>query len=508
MAFLVQSMLSLTVFSIFIFIILLLIGWLLRAKTPVKTGLFYTFFSFILSTYIWFRLVHADGYFEINEPEAFFRWFLAIVIITGVWIVARIILSFFWEIYFTKYRKIQVPALLRNLTMLLILVATILLIVRFVFDQSLSGLLVASSITAAIIAFALQDFLGALIAGIALNIHPPFQVGDWIFVAGTEGKVIDTNWRATTLYTTGRNFVVIPNSTISSERITNFYQPDRIHDLRINVSVDFDIPPTLVKETLISCALKSEGVEAKPDPRCRLIDFGESSITYELKFYIKNHTIHETIKDNVTSRIWYTFKRRNIEMPFPQQEIFLHKAADRKVEQKEKQKHNKQKLRNISLFEPLKDEDIQLLFNTGDIWAFGKSEHVVEQNEQGDSLFLIIEGDAEAFVILPENGKSVQVGKLRAGDFFGEKSLFTGEPRGATVTAKTDIEVMEIEKKDLAPIIKNTPGMIEQLSDLLAERQLINEGFFEEAKKGNEVTEARRNYSRKILSGMKSFFGL
>ncbi len=507
-AFLVQTaILSVTLLSILLFLLLIFVGWLLRTKTDLKIGFFYTFFCFLLSVYIWCYFAYSNEYFGGSNMETFFKWFLAIVIFTGVWVVARILLTLFWDIYLIKYRRMQVPALLRNLAMVLILIVTILLIVRFVFLQSLSGLLVASSITAAVIAFALQDFLGALIAGIALNIHPPFQVGDWIYVLDTEGKVMDVNWRATTLYTTDKNYVVIPNSTISGEKITNYQLPGKHHAMRITVSVEFETPPTLVKETLIDCALKSEGVELKPEPRCRLTNFGESSITYELKFYIKNHANHEPIRNKVTSKIWYMFTRLNINMPFPQQEIFLHKDTERKGKKKEKQTQNKQKLRNITLFKPLDDEQIQSLFDTGEIWTFGKDEQIVEQNEKGDSLYLILEGRAEALIDMDDK-QSVRVGQLKAGDFFGEKSLFYGKPRGATIRAATDIEVMEIEKKDMKPILKNTPGLINKLSDLLAERQMINEGFYEEAKKENEVNKIRKDYSSRFLDGMKSFFGL
>src|SRR5699024_6836702 len=106
------------------------------------------------------------------------------------------------------------------------------------------------------------------------------------------------------------------------------------------------------------------------------------------------------------------------------------------------------------------------------------------------------------------SNNAIQVGNLNPGDIFGEKSLFTGEPRGATVIAQSDLKVLEIEKKELQQILKKTPGLVERLSEVLAERRLVNEGFFEKAKKENEVDEARKSYSNKILKGMRSFFSI
>ncbi|HLR76538.1 MAG TPA: hypothetical protein VK106_02690, partial [Balneolaceae bacterium] len=114
-------------------------------------------------------MIEQPGYVGDRGVMIINRWFLAVVIFIGVWVGTRIILSFIWDVYFGTYRDINVPVLLRNISTLIILLATGLLITRFVFLKNLSGLLVASGVTAAVAAFALRDFLSALIAGIALN---------------------------------------------------------------------------------------------------------------------------------------------------------------------------------------------------------------------------------------------------------------------------------------------------------------------------------------------------
>jgi CRP-like cAMP-binding protein len=109
---------------------------------------------------------------------------------------------------------------------------------------------------------------------------------------------------------------------------------------------------------------------------------------------------------------------------------------------------------------------------------------------------------------MPDNGREIIVATLKAGEFFGEKSLLTGEPRSASVVADSDIELVEIEKTDVLPVLENSPQIMEELSRRLAERQLINEGFFQEGKKAEEVAVMRNNYSTRILRSMKAFFGL
>jgi CRP-like cAMP-binding protein len=188
--------------------------------------------------------------------------------------------------------------------------------------------------------------------------------------------------------------------------------------------------------------------------------------------------------------------------------VYVHEDADRGTNIKEKRKKKRKYFREADIFKPLDDENLEMLMSESSHWFYGRGEHIVKQSESGDSVYLILEGSAGVYVEIPGKKEPVIVGHLSSGDFFGEKSLLTGEPRGASVKAESDIEVAEIEKRDIAPILEATPGIAEALSKRLAERQLINEGFFEDAQQNQDVEEARENYSQQFLQGIQSFFGL
>lgn len=484
-------------------------GWILRSRFRVRLGVFYSVFSFIVAAGVWIALAHKYGSLRGWNLDLFLKWYAAVTVFLAVWFAAKVFSAFFWDFYVVDRRKMRVPGLLRSIVTVLILVAAVLLIVRFVFNLSLSGLLVASSVTAAVIIFALQDFLSGLIAGITLSIEPPFGAGDWVKVGDKEGEVVDINWRATTLQTLDKTYLVIPNSVISKCEIINFDKPTRLHGLTLSLGIESDAPPSLVKETLIACALEAQGVVSMPKPVARLINFGDFAITYELKFYIENHSDFKNIQDDVMTRIWYNLKRKGIKSPFPMLDVFIHESVDKKESLEEKSRVKLEGfLRKVSIFDPLDDEHIKTLADSGRSWSFGKGERIVKQGEIGRSLYLILDGSASVHVRLADNGKEITVGRLQAGDFFGEKSLLTGEPRSADVVADTDLEVIEIEKRDLSPIFEDNPMIVEELSRYLAERQLINEGFFKEERKAEEVAVIRIDYSTKFLKSIKSFFGL
>lgn len=501
--------LTTSVISLSVLIALLGFGWLLRSRFRIRLGLFYNVFSLISAVCVWVILNHKYGLLKDWNLVLFLKWYTAIVIFLAVWFSIKILSVFFWDFYLSEHRKTYVPGLLRSIVTLLILIAAILVIVRFIFNLQLSGLLIASSVTAAVIGFALQDFLSGVIGGIALNIEPPFEVGDWIMVGDKEGEVVDINWRATTLRTRQLTYLTIPNSIISKDEIINFYKPARLHALLLYVGVEYGAPPTRVKDVLINCALETQGVISPPRPICRLINFGDFAITYQLKFWIEDRPISEDIQSDVMTRIWYNLRRSSIKIPFPIRDVFIHEELERKEEIEEMSHKRVEKfLRHVSIFEPLDGKDIQLLAFSGRIWNFGKGEHIVKQGDVGDSLFLILQGDASVHVRMPDNGREIIVAKLKSGDFFGEKSLLTGEPRSASVVADSDIELVEIKKTDVLPVLENSPEIMEELSRRLAERQLINEGFFQEGKKAEEVAVMRNNYSTRFLKSMKAFFGL
>lgn len=503
------SNLNTIIISLFILIALLGLGWLLRSRTKVRFGPFYNIFCLIAAFGVWLILARRHGFLKVWNLDPFLKWYSTVLIFIAGWYLARIFSAFFWDYYLFERRKTLVPALLKNVVTVLILIASVLIIVRFIFDQSLSGLLVTSSVMAAILAFALQDFLSGIIAGIALNIEPPFQVGDWVMVGDKEGEVVDINWRATTLRTFEYTYLIVPNSLISKDQIINFYKPVKLHALLLHVGVEYDAPPTRVKDILIACALETQGVVSPPRPICRLTEFGDFSITYELKFWIEDHSIYKDIKADVMARIWYNLRRGGIKIPFPIRDVFMHEGA---VKEKARDEMNRQRvegfLRRASIFEPLDDMGIKTLALSGHFLHFGKGERIVKQGDVGDSLFLILQGGAGVYIKTSDNGTEITVAHLKAGDFFGERSLLTGEPRSASIVAETDLEVIEIEKANILPVLENNPGIMEELSRRLAERQLINEGFFKEQKKAEEVAVMRRNYTERFLKSMRAFFGL
>lgn len=113
----------------------------------------------------------------------------------------------------------------------------------YVLQLPVKGLLATSGVMAIVIGLALQSTLSDVFSGIVLNTTRPYQVGDSISIDGTEGKVIDIDWRATRLLTSNGSMAVIPNSVAAKAKLLNFSQPNDIHGVSISVVVPAKVRP-------------------------------------------------------------------------------------------------------------------------------------------------------------------------------------------------------------------------------------------------------------------------
>src|SRR5688500_4881437 len=125
-------------------------------------------------------------------------------------------------------------------------------------------LFTTSAVGAVVIGFALQDTLGNLFAGLAIQVEKPFGVGDWIHVSGQEGRVQEVTWRATKIRTKDGNFVIIPNSLISKDKIINYSQPSKLLRLEFPISLDNEALPNRVKDLAMKTMLELPEVMREP----------------------------------------------------------------------------------------------------------------------------------------------------------------------------------------------------------------------------------------------------
>ncbi len=477
-------------------------------KNRLRVPLTFTFHIFaLLSAALIAGFVHAAR----GGPYLDLPWMVSLhQFLVGAWAVFlalqvnRVLARFLWQFALEEKRRVKVPKLLRDLAKTLLLLAAILCVMKFVYGHELGALITASGVVAIVLGFALQNLLGDVVAGIALNLEKPFVVGDWIHVGDTDGEVIEINWRATRLRTRDDNYRIIPNGNITKQDITNFYYPTHVNALKCSVGVEYGAAPNDVKNVLRQAVRRTTGVLPR-EPRIRLKHFGDSAINYEIKFWIDNREASDDVLSDVMSNVWYALRRARMSIPFPIRDVFMHQAAGAETVEQRRRADAERALRALELFKPLDNDHIATLASRGRLIRFGRGETVISKGDAGDSLFLIVSGHASVKLVR-EGGGEVTAGTLKPGDTFGEMSLLTGAPRNATVVADSDTRLLEIGKDALGPILEENPAVAEALSRLVADRQLATEGFFKQQPPPAEAAATRARYATTALRGIRDFF--
>jgi CRP-like cAMP-binding protein len=207
----------------------------------------------------------------------------------------------------------------------------------------------------------------------------------------------------------------------------------------------------------------------------------------------------------VRTRIWYALHRANLEMPYPAHNVFvteLNKARDQRKGDAE-MRRRLDALTRVHFLGPLDEPERLHVANGLRHEIFGPGETIIRVGAPGDSLYLIRSG--EVCVKIGSNGLEREVAALKAGDFFGEMSLMTGEPRHATVVAKGDAECYVVDRAIFQDILQRKESLVAEIGRLLHQREMELKGEQE----GLSADAAARTLAQSALLGrIKTFFGL
>jgi small-conductance mechanosensitive channel/CRP-like cAMP-binding protein len=480
------------------FLISVWVGRFLKRRAGVRLGLLFRLFSLILAFYAAITVYGVRTSWRNHVGTA--------VILLSTALLVALVNRYVWDFYFEKKRRTPIPHFLREVVGGIIFLIVLLLVLSYGYhaETQLKGLLAGSGVVAIILGFAGQSFFAGIIGGISIQINRPYKVGDWLQVGDRFAEVMEINWRSTRLRTNDAIYLDIPNNEMVSHTIVNLHYPSEVHAMRIRVGVEYKNPPNRVKDALFRAASTAEGVLPEPKVRVFLVDFADSAMVYEIKFYMGNHARINEINDAVRTNVWYELKRQGITIPFPIRTLQVERKTAASVQ--EEYQEARAILRSEALFECLSDEEIESLVQQSQVSHFGRGERVIREGAEGESMFVLLRGAAE--VSISKNGHSISVATLKAPDCFGEMSLLTGERRTATVRAQTDCQVMEIGKPVMADLLRSSPDCLERLSELLAKRKMETDGLVKEAVSQGQSASKEREYRATFLRRLRTFFEL
>jgi small-conductance mechanosensitive channel len=172
------------------------------------------------------------------------------------------------------------------------------------------------------IGFGLQSIINNFVSGLILLAERPIRVGDWISVAGEDGYVTRINVRSTEIETFDRSTVIVPNSDFIAGTVKN-WTSNQMGRVRVAVGVSYDADPDQVRDILLECATDHPEIRHHPEPYVVFMDFGASSLDFEIRCFIMDVENMLTVASDLRFRIFKALAAANIEIPFPQRDIHL-----------------------------------------------------------------------------------------------------------------------------------------------------------------------------------------
>jgi small-conductance mechanosensitive channel/CRP-like cAMP-binding protein len=499
---LTEKLIALAVAAPFFYWIAVAVGRFLKRRAGVTLGVTYRLLCAAIALYLPLKILALDYRLDSFDLRRELR---AAAILLGALFASALIHRYVWDGYFLEKKKTKIPKFLRELAALVVFAIAAVFVLDRIYGEgrAFAGLVAGSGVAAIILGFAMQDLLGNIISGIALSIGKPFKPGDWLMFDNNHAEVIEVNWRSTRLLTNDHTTLDIPNNQIVRHTIVNLSYPTKAHAMRIVVGIDGEVPPNRVKEIIVGAAKESLGVLPRPEPKCFLKEFADSAVQYELKFWMEDDEKFNDIFDSIRTNIWYALKRGGIKIPFPIRTLHIERPGRKAPAVPSAVLAS---LRRQVFFQCLHDEETEQLLASSKLFRYGSGEKLIRQGTDGDSMFVLLQGGAN--VLVEHNGGATHVAALKAGDYFGEMSLLTGEKRSATVVAQGDCEVLEIDKAALSGLLQTNGELSKKLSEMLAQRRLETEGILASTAEQKTITTKKEEYAANFLQRLNSFFEL
>jgi len=188
---------------------------------------------------------------------------------------------------------------------------------------NVSVLLAGSAALLVGLGFGLQNLFNDFISGIILLLDRTLKVGDIIEVNSMIYKVLEINFRTTTVLGRDENYIILPNSELTGNSVINWTHSEISSRFKVTIGVDYSTDIQTLMTVLIEVANANKQVLNSPEPFVRFEDYADSALLFSIYFYTNEVFRVENIKSELRVEIFKALKNNNISIPFPQRVVHI-----------------------------------------------------------------------------------------------------------------------------------------------------------------------------------------
>jgi small-conductance mechanosensitive channel len=177
------------------------------------------------------------------------------------------------------------------------------------------------------IGFGLQHVVSNFVSGLILLVQRPIKTGDWIVVGDQQGYVRRISVISTEIQTFDAAAVIVPNSTMLSSQVVNWHLHNKLGRVIVQIGVAYDSDPEQVRKVLLAVAEQNGDLLRRPAPQVVFREFGESSLAFELRFFLREIDELLRVSSDLRFAIKKAFAEAGIEIPFPQRDLHIRGAG-------------------------------------------------------------------------------------------------------------------------------------------------------------------------------------
>ncbi|MBW9113909.1 mechanosensitive ion channel [Rhizobium cauense] len=359
----------------------------------------------------------------------------------------------FVRIYIVLDGRPREARLIQDLLVAMVYLGVLLSVMAFVFGVPIGTILATSGVFAIILGLALQNTLGDVFSGVALTLGRPYTIGDWILLPdGTEGRVVASNWRSTYLLTGAQNLVVMPNSVLAKQGLTNVSKPDEAHQLVLGVRIVPTHNPAFLLRVMLDALSSCNSIVQEPPSNVSLMGIDAAAVDLQLYFRVTSLAQRSAARNEVIDLIYRHCNANGLSLATPlgsqisqASEIAAPKVSALTL------------LRSMLLFSGLSEEEIKLIAAGATEKKLAPGEELLPKGSISNKLLVIREGVA----LRRDQGEIIA--RLAPGDALGAWGIFAGQSEKSQSVTLTPVTIYEIERAVFDDLVASRPHLADEL---------------------------------------------